>query len=118
MTCPCVYLSFCLGHLGGQQWTLWASGLWVEGALSPLCPIDTALWLTCRKQPLPLPPQTLQPQPPQPQPDPPPIPPGPVPVSSGLPEPEPGGSEDCDGSEAAQPLEQGFLKQPEGGPSR
>ncbi|XP_040834719.1 pre-mRNA-processing factor 40 homolog B isoform X5 [Ochotona curzoniae] len=69
------------------------------------------------KQPLPLPPQTLQPQPPQPQPDPPPIPPGPVPVSSGLPEPEPGGSEDCDGSEAAQPLEQGFLKQPEGGPS-
>ncbi|XP_058529739.1 pre-mRNA-processing factor 40 homolog B isoform X5 [Ochotona princeps] len=67
------------------------------------------------KQPLPPPPQTLQPQPPQP--DPPPVPPGPVPVSSGLPEPEPGGTEDCDGSEAAQPLEQGFLKQPEGGAS-
>ncbi|XP_062971864.1 pre-mRNA-processing factor 40 homolog B isoform X3 [Cynocephalus volans] len=62
-------------------------------------------------------PQTLQPQPPQPQPDPPPAPPGPTPVPMGLLEPEPGGSEDCDMSEAAQPLEQGFLQQLEEGPS-
>nr|XP_044611904.1 pre-mRNA-processing factor 40 homolog B isoform X2 [Equus asinus] len=62
-------------------------------------------------------PQTLQPQPPQPQPDPPPAPPGPTSVPTGLLEPEPGGSEDCDVSEAAQPLEQGFLQQPEEGPS-
>nr|XP_040136625.1 pre-mRNA-processing factor 40 homolog B isoform X17 [Ictidomys tridecemlineatus] len=62
-------------------------------------------------------PQTLQPQPPQPQPDPPPAPPGPTPMPKGLLEPEPGGSEDCDVSEAAQPLEQGFLQQPEEGPS-
>ncbi|KAM5249561.1 pre-mRNA-processing factor 40 homolog B isoform 7-T7 [Hipposideros larvatus] len=62
-------------------------------------------------------PQTLQPQPPQPQPDPPPAPPGPTPVPMGLLEPEPGGSEDCDVSDAAQPLEQGFLQQPEEGPS-
>ncbi|XP_066114008.1 pre-mRNA-processing factor 40 homolog B isoform X2 [Saccopteryx bilineata] len=58
-------------------------------------------------------PQTLQPQPPQPQPEPPPVPPGPIPVPMGLLEPEPGGSEDCDVSDAAQPLEQ----QPEEGPS-
>nr|XP_020025045.1 pre-mRNA-processing factor 40 homolog B isoform X2 [Castor canadensis] len=58
-----------------------------------------------------------QPQPPQPQPDPPPVPPGPTPVPTGLLEPEPGGSEDCDVLEAAQPLEQGFLQQPEEGPS-
>ncbi|XP_064233111.1 pre-mRNA-processing factor 40 homolog B isoform X3 [Aotus nancymaae] len=62
-------------------------------------------------------PQTLQPQPPQPQPDPPPVPPGPIPVPTGLLEPEPGGSEDCDVSEATQPLEQGFLQQLEEGPS-
>ncbi|XP_055150958.2 pre-mRNA-processing factor 40 homolog B isoform X24 [Symphalangus syndactylus] len=62
-------------------------------------------------------PQTLQPQPPQPQPDPPPAPPGPTPVPTGLLEPEPGGSEDCDVSEATQPLEQGFLQQLEEGPS-
>nr|XP_045008239.1 pre-mRNA-processing factor 40 homolog B isoform X9 [Jaculus jaculus] len=61
-------------------------------------------------------PQPLQPQPPQPQPDPPPIPPGPMPVPTGLLEPEPGRSEDCNVLEAAQPLEQGFL-QPEEGPS-
>lgn len=65
----------------------------------------------------PLAPQTLQPQPPQPQPDPPPAPPGPAPASSGLLEPEPGGSGDCDVAEAAQPLEQGFLQPPEEGPS-
>ncbi|XP_015093582.1 pre-mRNA-processing factor 40 homolog B isoform X4 [Vicugna pacos] len=64
------------------------------------------------------PPQTLlQPQPSQPQPDPPPVPPGPTSVPTGLLEPEPGGSEDCDVSEAAQPLEQGFLQQLEEGPS-
>nr|XP_020763877.1 pre-mRNA-processing factor 40 homolog B isoform X2 [Odocoileus virginianus texanus] len=62
-------------------------------------------------------PQTLQPQPPQPQPDPPPVPPGPTLLPTGLLEPEPGGSEDCTVSEAAQPLEQGFLQQPEEGPS-
>ncbi|PNI33378.1 PRPF40B isoform 4, partial [Pan troglodytes] len=62
-------------------------------------------------------PQTLQPQPPQPQPDPPPVPPGPTPVPTGLLEPEPGGSEDCDVLEATQPLEQGFLQQLEEGPS-
>ncbi|XP_045410942.1 pre-mRNA-processing factor 40 homolog B isoform X6 [Lemur catta] len=62
-------------------------------------------------------PQPLQPQPPQPQPDPPPVPPGPTPVPTGLLEPEPGGSEDCDVSEAPQPLEQGFLQQLEEGPS-
>ncbi|XP_077026949.1 pre-mRNA-processing factor 40 homolog B isoform X9 [Tamandua tetradactyla] len=62
-------------------------------------------------------PQTLQPQPPQPQPDPPPAPPGPTPVPTGLLEPEPGGSEDCDVSEVAQALEQGILQQPEEGPS-
>ncbi|XP_012617031.1 pre-mRNA-processing factor 40 homolog B isoform X1 [Microcebus murinus] len=62
-------------------------------------------------------PQTLQPQPPQPQPDPPPVPPGPTPVPTGLLEPDPGGSEDCDVSEAPQPLEQGFLQQLEEGPS-
>ncbi|KAL2776449.1 pre-mRNA-processing factor 40-like protein B isoform 11 [Daubentonia madagascariensis] len=62
-------------------------------------------------------PQTLQPQPPQPQPDPPPVPPGPTPVPTGLLEPEPGGSEDCDVSEASQPLEQAFLQQLEEGPS-
>uniref|UniRef100_A0A8I5UPU4 Pre-mRNA-processing factor 40 homolog B n=1 Tax=Pongo abelii TaxID=9601 RepID=A0A8I5UPU4_PONAB len=62
-------------------------------------------------------PQTLQPQPPQPQPDPPPAPPGPTPVPTGLLEPEPGGSEDCDVLEATQPLEQGFLQQLEEGPS-
>ncbi|XP_054981749.1 pre-mRNA-processing factor 40 homolog B isoform X4 [Sorex araneus] len=62
-------------------------------------------------------PQALQPQPPQPQPDPPPAPPGPMPVPTGLLEPEPGGSEDCDVSEAAQPLEQGFLQQVEEGPT-
>uniref|UniRef100_A0A2K6AI27 Pre-mRNA-processing factor 40 homolog B n=1 Tax=Mandrillus leucophaeus TaxID=9568 RepID=A0A2K6AI27_MANLE len=62
-------------------------------------------------------PQTLQPQPPQPQPDPPPAPPGPTLVPTGLLEPEPGGSEDCDVSEATQPLEQGFLQQLEEGPS-
>ncbi|XP_059880714.1 pre-mRNA-processing factor 40 homolog B isoform X6 [Delphinus delphis] len=62
-------------------------------------------------------PRTLQPQPSQPQPDPPPVPPGPTLVPTGLLEPEPGGSEDCDVSEAAQPLEQGFLQQPEEGPS-
>ncbi|XP_022375394.1 pre-mRNA-processing factor 40 homolog B isoform X2 [Enhydra lutris kenyoni] len=62
-------------------------------------------------------PQILQPQPPQPQPEPPPGPPGPTPVPLGLLEPEPGGSEDCDMSEAAQPVEQGFLQQPEEGPS-
>ncbi|XP_066865345.1 pre-mRNA-processing factor 40 homolog B isoform X10 [Kogia breviceps] len=61
-------------------------------------------------------PRTLQPQP-QPQPDPPPVPPGPTLVPTGLLEPEPGGSEDCDVSEAAQPLEQGFLQQLEEGPS-
>ncbi|XP_069896750.1 pre-mRNA-processing factor 40 homolog B isoform X5 [Dipodomys merriami] len=61
--------------------------------------------------------QTLQPQPPQSQPDPPPVPPGPTTVSTGFLEPEPGGSEDCGISEAAQPLEQGFLQQPEEGPS-
>ena len=66
-------------------------------------------WLICRKQ---------QPQPPQPQPEPPPVPPGPTPMPLGLLEPEPGGSEDCDMSEAAQPVEQGFLQQPEEGPSR
>ncbi|XP_058598864.1 pre-mRNA-processing factor 40 homolog B isoform X9 [Neofelis nebulosa] len=65
-------------------------------------------WLICRKQ---------QPQPPQPQPEPPPVPPGPTPMPLGLLEPEPGGSEDCDMSEAAQPVEQGFLQQPEEGPS-
>ncbi|XP_058598866.1 pre-mRNA-processing factor 40 homolog B isoform X11 [Neofelis nebulosa] len=58
-----------------------------------------------------------QPQPPQPQPEPPPVPPGPTPMPLGLLEPEPGGSEDCDMSEAAQPVEQGFLQQPEEGPS-
>ncbi|XP_013363920.1 PREDICTED: pre-mRNA-processing factor 40 homolog B isoform X4 [Chinchilla lanigera] len=57
-------------------------------------------------------PQTLQPQPPQPQPDPPPVPPGPTPG-----ELEPDGSEDCDVSEAVQPLEQVFLQQVEEGPS-
>ncbi|XP_025856053.1 pre-mRNA-processing factor 40 homolog B isoform X1 [Vulpes vulpes] len=62
-------------------------------------------------------PQILQPQPPQPQPEPPPGPPGPTPLPLGLLEPEPGGSEDCDMSEAAQPVEQGFLQQPEEGPS-
>ncbi|XP_047404600.1 pre-mRNA-processing factor 40 homolog B isoform X18 [Sciurus carolinensis] len=62
-------------------------------------------------------PQTLQPQPPQPQPDPPPVPPGPTPMPTGLMEPEPGGSEDCDVSGAAQPQEQGFLQQLEEGPS-
>ncbi|XP_036311752.1 pre-mRNA-processing factor 40 homolog B isoform X11 [Pipistrellus kuhlii] len=62
-------------------------------------------------------PQTLQPQPPQPQPDPPPAPPGPTPLPVGLLEPEPGGSEDCAASNAVQPLEQGFLQQPEEGPS-
>ncbi|XP_044770786.1 pre-mRNA-processing factor 40 homolog B isoform X4 [Neomonachus schauinslandi] len=62
-------------------------------------------------------PQILQPQPPQPQPEPPPGPPGPTPMPLGLLEPEPGGSEDCDTSEAAQPVEQGFLQQPEEGPS-
>ncbi|XP_044797659.1 pre-mRNA-processing factor 40 homolog B isoform X2 [Bubalus bubalis] len=62
-------------------------------------------------------PQTLQPQPPQPQPDPPPVPPGPTLLPTGLLEPEPGGSEDCAVSEAAQPLEQGLLQQPEEGPS-
>ncbi|XP_043303266.1 pre-mRNA-processing factor 40 homolog B isoform X12 [Muntiacus reevesi] len=62
-------------------------------------------------------PQTLQPQPPQPQPDPPPVPPGPTLLPTGLLEPEPGGSEDCTVSEAAQPLEQGFPQQPEEGPS-
>ncbi|XP_055213265.1 pre-mRNA-processing factor 40 homolog B isoform X16 [Gorilla gorilla gorilla] len=62
-------------------------------------------------------PQTLQPRPPQPQPDPPPVPPGPTPVPTGLLEPEPGGSEDCDVLEATQPLEQGFLQQLEEGPS-
>ncbi|XP_075407848.1 pre-mRNA-processing factor 40 homolog B isoform X3 [Tenrec ecaudatus] len=46
-----------------------------------------------------------QPQPPQPQPDPPPVPPGPTPTTLGLMEPEPGGSEDCDVSEAVQPPE-------------
>lgn len=61
-------------------------------------------------------PQTLQ-LPPQPQPDPPPVPPGPTPMPMGLLEPEPGGSDDCDVSDAAQPLEQGFLQQPEEGPS-
>ncbi|XP_069436938.1 pre-mRNA-processing factor 40 homolog B isoform X25 [Ovis canadensis] len=61
-------------------------------------------------------PQTLQPQPPQPQPDPPPAPPGPTLLPTGLLEPEPGGSEDCTVSEAAQPPEQGFLRQPEEGP--
>lgn len=61
-------------------------------------------------------PQTLQP-PPQPQPDPPPAPPGPTPMPMGLLEPEPGGSDDCDVSDAAPPLEQGFLQQPEEGPS-
>ncbi|XP_036992238.1 pre-mRNA-processing factor 40 homolog B isoform X7 [Artibeus jamaicensis] len=61
--------------------------------------------------------QTLQPQPPQPQPDPPPGPPCPTPVPVGLLEPEPGGSEDCDVSDAAQTLEQGFSQQPEDGPS-
>uniref|UniRef100_A0A452TL80 Pre-mRNA-processing factor 40 homolog B n=1 Tax=Ursus maritimus TaxID=29073 RepID=A0A452TL80_URSMA len=55
--------------------------------------------------------------PPQPQPEPPPGPPGPTPLPLGLLEPEPGGSEDCDMSEAAQPVEQGFLQQPEEGPS-
>ncbi|XP_029810946.1 pre-mRNA-processing factor 40 homolog B isoform X6 [Suricata suricatta] len=60
-------------------------------------------------------PQILQPQPPQPQPEPPPVPPGPTPMPMGLLEPEPGGSEDCDMSEAAQPVEQGFLQQPEEG---
>ncbi|XP_033619440.1 pre-mRNA-processing factor 40 homolog B isoform X6 [Fukomys damarensis] len=62
-------------------------------------------------------PQALQPQPPQPQPDPPPVPPGPTPGTTGLLEPELDGSEDCDVSEAAQPLEQGFLQQVEEGPS-
>ncbi|MXQ85852.1 hypothetical protein E5288_WYG010094 [Bos mutus] len=38
-------------------------------------------------------------------------------LPTGLLEPEPGGSEDCAVSEAAQPLEQGFLQQPEEGPS-
>uniref|UniRef100_A0A8C9A2I6 Pre-mRNA-processing factor 40 homolog B n=1 Tax=Prolemur simus TaxID=1328070 RepID=A0A8C9A2I6_PROSS len=69
------------------------------------------------KQQQPQQPQPLQPQPPQPQPDPPPVPPGPTPVPTGLLEPEPGGSEDCDVSEAPQPLEQGFLQQLEEGPS-
>lgn len=59
-----------------------------------------------------------QPQPPQPQPDPPPVPPGPGPAPTGLLEPEPGGSEDCDVSEAAQTLEPGFLQQAEEGPAR
>uniref|UniRef100_A0A8C9K0L1 Pre-mRNA-processing factor 40 homolog B n=1 Tax=Panthera tigris altaica TaxID=74533 RepID=A0A8C9K0L1_PANTA len=58
-----------------------------------------------------------QPQPPQPQPEPPPVPPGPTPMPLGLLEPEPGGSEDCDMSEAALSVEQGFLQQPEEGPS-
>ncbi|XP_023578407.1 pre-mRNA-processing factor 40 homolog B isoform X7 [Octodon degus] len=62
-------------------------------------------------------PQSLQPQPPQPQPDPPPVPPGPTPGPTGLLETEPDGSEDCDVSEAGQPLEQGFLQQVEEGSS-
>ncbi|XP_070266392.1 pre-mRNA-processing factor 40 homolog B isoform X8 [Myotis yumanensis] len=62
-------------------------------------------------------PQTLQTQPPQPQPEPPPAPPGPTPLPMSLLEPEPGGNEDCDVSDAVQPLEQGFLQQPEEGPS-
>ncbi|XP_012587985.1 PREDICTED: pre-mRNA-processing factor 40 homolog B isoform X6 [Condylura cristata] len=64
-------------------------------------------------------PQTLQPQPPQPQPqpDPPPAPPGPAAAPTDLLEPEPGGNEDCDVSEATQPLEQGFLQRPEEGSS-
>ncbi|XP_036886933.1 pre-mRNA-processing factor 40 homolog B isoform X7 [Sturnira hondurensis] len=70
-----------------------------------------------KPQPQPQTQQTLQPQPPQPQPDPPPAPPCPTPVPVGLLEPEPGGSEDCDVSDAAQTLEQGFLQQPEEGPS-
>ncbi|KAF6121277.1 pre-mRNA processing factor 40-like protein B [Phyllostomus discolor] len=70
-----------------------------------------------KPQPQPQTQQTLQPQPPQPQPDPPPAPPCPTPVPVGLLEPEPGGSEDCDVSDAAQTLEQGFSQQPEEGPS-
>ncbi|ELK36328.1 Pre-mRNA-processing factor 40 like protein B [Myotis davidii] len=62
-------------------------------------------------------PQTLQTQPPQSQPEPPPAPPGPTPLPMSLLEPEPGGNEDCDVSDAVQPLEQGFLQQPEEGPS-
>ncbi|XP_023442567.1 pre-mRNA-processing factor 40 homolog B isoform X3 [Dasypus novemcinctus] len=72
---------------------------------------------TAGKQQQQQPPQALQPQPPQPQPDPPPAPPGPTPIPTGLLEPEPGGSEDGDVSEAAQALEQGILQQPEEGPS-
>ncbi|KAK2506316.1 hypothetical protein MC885_014114, partial [Smutsia gigantea] len=62
-------------------------------------------------------PQQPPSQPPQPQPEPPPVPPGPTPVPTGILEPEPGGSEDCDMSEAVQPVEQGFLQQLEEGPS-
>ncbi|XP_059538780.1 pre-mRNA-processing factor 40 homolog B isoform X10 [Myotis daubentonii] len=62
-------------------------------------------------------PQTLQTQPPQPQPEPPPAPPGPTPLPVSLLEPEPGGNEDCDVSDAVQPPEQGFLQQPEESPS-
>ncbi|XP_045040082.1 pre-mRNA-processing factor 40 homolog B isoform X6 [Desmodus rotundus] len=69
-----------------------------------------------KPQPQPRTQQTLQPQPPQLQPDPPPAPPCPTPVPVGLLEPEPGGSEDCDMSDAAQTLEQGFSQQPEEGP--
>ncbi|XP_012934440.1 pre-mRNA-processing factor 40 homolog B isoform X3 [Heterocephalus glaber] len=65
-----------------------------------------------KQQPQALQPQPPQPQPPQPQPEPPPVPPGPTPGST-----EPDGSEDCDVSEASQPLEQGFLQQVEEGPS-
>ncbi|XP_043821023.1 pre-mRNA-processing factor 40 homolog B isoform X1 [Dromiciops gliroides] len=55
-----------------------------------------------------------QPQPqPQPQPEPPPATPGPAPVPTGLTEPEPGGHEDCELSEPAQPLDQGLLHQEE-----
>ncbi|XP_057342535.1 pre-mRNA-processing factor 40 homolog B isoform X2 [Manis pentadactyla] len=61
--------------------------------------------------------QQQPPQPPQPQPDPPPVPPGPTSVPTSILEPEPGGSEDCDMSEAVQPVEQGFLQQLEEGPS-
>ncbi|KAM5288938.1 pre-mRNA-processing factor 40 homolog B isoform 8-T8 [Ctenodactylus gundi] len=65
------------------------------------------------KQQLSQQPQTLQPQP-----DPPPAPPGSIPGPTGLLEPEPGGSEDCDVSETSRPLEQGFqLQAPEEGPS-
>ncbi|XP_073069660.1 pre-mRNA-processing factor 40 homolog B isoform X5 [Manis javanica] len=61
--------------------------------------------------------QQQPPQPPQPQPDPPPVPPGPTSVPTSILEPEPGGSEDCNMSEAVQPVEQGFLQQLEEGPS-